>query len=165
MNAPAKNVKASRNNGSTNGAQGNQLYSIKELSSAYNVTARTLRYYEDQGLLSPERDGQHRIYRNADRVRLAWILRGRRVGFSLAEIGEMLDLYDLGDGRETQRAVTLARCAERIEALKAQRDDLNATLKEIQGFSALISNGVRDEKTGTWIHAESGEPLANYGPQ
>lgn len=148
-----------------NGSNNSQEYSIKELSSAYDVTARTLRYYEDQGLLSPERDGQHRIYRNADRVRLAWILRGRRVGFSLAEIGEMLDLYDLGDGRQTQRAVTLARCEERIRALKAQRDDLNATLKELQGFSTLISNGVRDQSTGTWIHAETGEPLASYGPQ
>jgi len=146
-------------------ANGSQEFSIKELSSAYGVTARTLRYYEDQGLLSPERDGQHRIYRNADRVRLAWILRGRRVGFSLAEIGEMLDLYDLGDGRETQRAVTLKRCEERINALKAQRDDLNATIQEIQGFSTLLSNGVRDEHTGNWIHAETGEPLANYGPQ
>lgn len=162
MNAPTKILNAT---GSNSDSQNNQEYSIKELSSAYGVTARTLRYYEDQGLLSPKRDGQHRIYNNADRVRLAWILRGRRVGFSLAEIGEMLDLYDLGDGRKTQRAVTLARCEERIQALKAQRDDLNATLKELQGFSTLISNGIRDEHTGTWIHAETGEPLANYGPQ
>ncbi len=164
MNAPAK-VSAASRTGDNTSSQNNQEYSIKELSSAYDVTARTLRYYEDQGLLSPERDGQHRIYRNADRVRLAWILRGRRVGFSLAEIGEMLDLYDLGDGRETQRTVTLERCQDRITALKAQRDDLNATIKEIQGFSTLLSNGVRDERTGTWIHAETGEPLANYGPQ
>lgn len=139
-------------------------YTIKELSTAYGVTPRTLRYYEDQGLLSPERAGQHRIYNAADQVRLAWILRGRRVGFSLAEIGEMLDLYDLGDGRETQRAVTLKRCQERIKALKAQRDDLNETLKELQGFSTLISNVVRDDRTGNWIHIDTGEPIASYVP-
>jgi len=150
----------SKNQTLANGPQ----YTIKQLSSDYGVTARTLRYYENQGLLSPERDGQHRIYNAADRARLAWILRGRRVGFSLAEIGEMLDLYDLGDGRETQRAVTLDRCEERIKALKAQRDDLNATLKELQGFSTLIRNVVRDDQTGNWIHAETGEPLASYGP-
>lgn len=139
-------------------------YTIKELSSAFDVTPRTLRYYEDQGLLSPERRGQQRIYHTADRVRLAWILRGRRVGFSLAEIGEMLDLYDLGDGRETQRAVTLQHCNERIRALEAQREDINATLKELKGFSALISNMVRDDQTGQWIHADTGEPVASFGP-
>ncbi len=139
-------------------------FTIKELSSEFDVTPRTLRYYEDQGLLSPERNGQHRIYSIADRVRLAWILRGRRVGFSLAEVGEMLDLYDLGDGRETQRSVTLQRCNERIKALEAQREDINATLKELQGFSALISNMVRDDQTGQWIHAETGEPVATFGP-
>lgn len=142
----------------------NKRYTIKELSAEFDVTPRTLRYYEDQGLLSPERRGQHRIYHATDRVRLAWILRGRRVGFSLAEIGEMLDLYDVGDGRETQRAVTLTRCNERIKALEAQREDLNATLNELQGFAALISSMTRDTETGQWIHADTGEPLASYGP-
>lgn len=139
-------------------------YSIKQLSAEFDVTPRTLRYYEDQGLLSPERRGQQRIYNAADRIRLAWILRGRRVGFSLAEIGEMLDLYDLGDGRETQRAVTLDRCKERIKALEAQREDINATLTELQGFASLISNLTRDHETGKWIHAETGEPVAHFGP-
>lgn len=139
-------------------------YSIKQLSAEFDVTPRTLRYYEDQGLLAPERRGQQRIYHPADRVRLAWILRGRRVGFSLAEIGEMLDLYDLGDGRETQRAVTLERCIERIKALEAQREDINATLKELKGFADLISNMTRDQDTGQWIHADTGEPVAHFGP-
>lgn len=139
-------------------------FTIKQLSAEFDVTPRTLRYYEDQGLLSPERRGQHRIYQVADRVRLAWILRGRRVGFSLAEIGEMLDLYDLGDGRETQRTVTLERCKERIKALEAQREDINATLKELKGFADLISNMTRDTETGQWIHADTGEPVAHFGP-
>ena len=145
-------------------AERTRRYTIKQLSAEFDVTPRTLRYYEDQGLLSPERQGQHRIYYAADRVRLAWILRGRRVGFSLAEIGEMLDLYDLGDGRETQRAVTLDHCKDRIKALEAQREDINATLKELKGFAELISNMTRDKNTGQWIHAETGEPVASFGP-
>lgn len=145
-------------------AEKTKKYTIKELSSQFDVTPRTLRYYEDQGLLSPERRGQHRIYNAADRVRLAWILRGRRVGFSLAEVGEMLDLYDLGDGRETQRAVTLQHCNERIKALEAQREDINATINELKGFSALISNMVRDDQSGQWVHADTGEPVASFSP-
>ena len=139
-------------------------YSIKEMSSAYDVTPRTLRHYEEQGLLSPERDGQLRIYHETDRVRLEWILRGRRVGFSLSEIGEMLSLYDLGDDRQTQRVVTLERCGERIKALKAQRDDINSTISELKDFCALLSNLVRDEQSGRWVHADTGEAVANYTP-
>ncbi len=145
-------------------AEQTRRYTIKQLSAEFDVTPRTLRYYEDQGLLSPERQGQHRIYHTTDRVRLAWILRGRRVGFSLAEVGEMLDLYDLGDGRETQRTVTLERCKERIKALEAQREDINATLTELKGFAELISNVTRDKNTGQWIHSETGKPVASFGP-
>jgi DNA-binding transcriptional MerR regulator len=139
-------------------------YSIKELSEAYKVTPRTLRHYEEQGLLAPERDGQSRIYHETDRVRLAWILRGRRVGFSLSEIGKMLDLYDMGDGRETQRAVTVDHCKARIEDLKAQRNDINATINELESFCTLISSMVRDETSGIWRHRETGEPAAAYIP-
>lgn len=139
-------------------------YSIQEMSAYYRVTPRTLRYYEDQGLLSPERDGQLRIYHESDRVRLDWILRGRRVGFSLSEIGEMLDLYDLGDGRKTQRVVTIQHCDNRIKALEEQRDDINATIKELEGFRTLLSNLHHDDRTGKWVHAETGEPVASYTP-
>jgi len=139
-------------------------YSIKELACDFGVTPRTLRHYEDQGLISPERQGQNRIYSAEDRVRLAWILRGKRVGFSLSEIGEMLDLYNVGDGRETQRAVTAERCRERIRALEAQRDDINATIEELQEFSELISNLVRDKDRGLWVRRDTGEPLGKYQP-
>ena len=138
--------------------------SIKELACDFGVTPRTLRHYEDQGLISPERQGQNRIYSAEDRVRLAWILRGKRVGFSLSEIGEMLDLYDLGDGRETQRAVTVDRCRDRIRALEAQRDDINATIEELQEFCELISNLVRDKKEGQWLRRDTGQPLRKYEP-
>ena len=140
-----------------------RTYSIKELACDFGVTPRTLRHYEDQGLISPERQGQNRIYHGEDRVRLAWILRGKRVGFSLQEIGEMLDLYDMGDGREKQRAVTVDRCRDRISALEAQRDDINATIDELTEFCDLISNLERSTD-GTWVRRDTGEPLMPYSP-
>lgn len=138
-------------------------YSIKELACDFGVTPRTLRHYEEQGLISPERQGQNRIYHAEDRVRLAWILRGKRVGFSLQEIGEMLDLYDLGDGREKQRAVTVERCRERIKALEDQRDDINATIDELSEFCDLLANIERSDK-GHWLRRDTGEPLKPYSP-
>lgn len=145
-------------------ADDTKTYSIKELACDFGVTPRTLRHYEDQGLISPERQGQNRIYSAEDRVRLAWILRGKRVGFSLSEIGEMLDLYNVGDGRETQRAVTVDRCRDRIRALEAQRDDINATIDELQEFCELIANLIRDKDRGLWVRRDTGEPLGKYQP-
>ncbi|NVJ97672.1 MAG: MerR family DNA-binding transcriptional regulator [Alphaproteobacteria bacterium] len=142
----------------------NRTYSIKELACDFGVTPRTLRHYEDQGLIAPERQGQNRIYSAEDRVRLAWILRGKRVGFSLSEIGEMLDLYNVGDGRETQRAVTVDRCRDRIRALEAQRDDINATIEELQEFCELIANLIRDKDRGLWVRRDTGQPLGKYQP-
>ncbi len=115
-----------------------QTWTISDLSKEFGVTPRTLRFYEDEGLLTPQRDGQNRIYEARDRARLAWILRGRRVGFSLSDITEMLDLYDLGDGRAKQRAVTLEKCRERLAALESQRADLDATIDELNGFCRLL---------------------------
>jgi len=141
-----------------------KTYSINQMSREFSITSRTLRHYEDQGLLSPLRQGQNRIYRQEDRIRLAWILRGKRVGFSLQEIGEMLDLYDLGDGREKQRSVTVSRCRERIQELEGQRDDINATIEELQEFCNLLNNLVRCEETGRWLRRDSGEPIQSYTP-
>ena len=96
---------------------------------------------EDEGLISPERRGTARIYSHRDRARLAWILRGKRVGFSLGEIREMIDLYDIGDGRSTQRQVTLERCLERIQTLEHQKHDIDAHIAELQQFVALLKSG------------------------
>ena len=117
---------------------GRHDYSISDLSAEFGVTARALRFYEDEGLIAPERRGTARIYSHRDRARLAWILRGKRVGFSLAEIREMIDLYDIGDGRRAQREVTIARCRERIALLESQKRDIDAAIDELDQFIALV---------------------------
>lgn len=113
-------------------------YAIGELCEAFGVTPRALRFYEDEQLIAPERRGTARLYSDRDRARLSWILRGKRVGFSLSEIREMLDLYDLGDQRQTQRRVTIERCRERIAALKRQKDDIDATIAELEMFLTTL---------------------------
>ncbi len=113
-------------------------FTISDLSAEFDVTARALRFYEDEGLIAPERRGLQRIYSARDRARLAWILRGKRVGFSLAEIREMIDLYDIGDGRQVQRQVTLERCSNRIDLLTRQKHDIDAAIAELQEFVDLL---------------------------
>lgn len=119
-------------------AKNRHTYTISDLSEEFDVTPRALRFYEDEGLISPERHGLTRVYTKRDRARLAWILRAKRTGFSLADIREMIDLYDLGDGRITQRQVTREKCAERIAVLKRQHEDIESSITELTSFLELL---------------------------
>lgn len=114
------------------------FFTIAELASEFGVTARAIRFYEDQDLLKPTRQGQTRIYSAGDRNRLAWILRGKRVGFSLAEISEMLDSYHMDDDRNVQRRFTLEKCRERIATLTQQRADIDQMIEELGLFCSAL---------------------------
>ena len=115
-----------------------QKFTISDLSAEFAVSPRALRFYEDEGLIAPTRNGLSRIYSKRDRARLAWILRAKNVGFSLIEIRELIDLYDLGDGRAEQRSTTLIRCREKIATLEAQRADLDSAIHELSDFVATL---------------------------
>ena len=117
-----------------------ESFTISDLTAEFGLTARALRFYEDEGLIAPARQGLSRIYSKRDRARLAWIMRAKNVGFSLTEIKEMIDLYDLGDGRVEQRRVTVARCKQQVERMQQQRADIDAAIKELTDFITLVEN-------------------------
>ena len=117
-----------------------RYYSIGEMCDDFGVTARALRFYEDEELIGPERRGTTRLYTDRDRARLTWILRGKRVGFSLNDIRELLDLYDVGDQQHTQMLATLDRCRDRIATLERQKHDIDATIGELDEFCGLLND-------------------------
>jgi DNA-binding transcriptional MerR regulator len=112
-------------------AAGRDHFTIRDLTREFAITARTLRFYEEKGLLSPRREGEARLYSRRDRARLKYVLMGKSVGFSLEDVREMLDLYDLGDGQQTQLRVALARFEDRIARLTRQRGDIDRALAEL----------------------------------
>ena len=125
-----------------------ERFTISDLSGEFGVTARALRFYEDEGLISPERNGLTRVYSMRDRARLAWIMRAKNVGFSLNEIREMIDLYDMGDDRSEQRRFTIKKCRERIADMRKQKADLDSAIKELSDFVKTVEMVEKDAQPG-----------------
>ena len=109
-----------------------ETWTITELAQEFDVTTRTIRFYEDKGLITPERLKQRRIYHPRDRVRLQLVMRGKRLGFSLDEIQEMIDLYDADPTESTQLKMFIVKLRERRKLLQRQRNDINKVISEIR---------------------------------
>lgn len=105
---------------------------IREMCDAFDVTPRTLRFYEAKELLFPIRDGQKRLFTKRDRARLKLILRGKRFGFSLEEIRQLLDLYHMGDGQEAQLSKTYVLAEQHLAAMEAQKAELEEAIGELK---------------------------------
>ena len=114
-------------------------YTIADLATEFGITTRTIRYYEDEGLISPARQGQRRIYSPRDRVRLKLIMRGKRLGFSLKEVHEMVDMYDADNSEVAQLSLFLEKIKERRAALLRQREDIETILDELDRLEAQSS--------------------------
>ena len=118
-------------------------FSISELAREFAITPRAIRFYEDQGLLAPRRDGQRRIYTPRDRTRLKLTLRGKRLGLTLSEIRELIDMYEPGRDQRPQLERFLAVLESHQASLLQQRSDIEAQLAEIQGFEKKIRKRLR----------------------
>jgi len=125
-------------------------YTISELAREFALTTRAIRFYEDCGLLTPARDKRTRVYRERERVRLKLILRGKRLGLALSEIGELLDLYEVRRNEHAQLTAFLSLLAERRMRLLQQREDIEAVLAEIDGIERECRRRLRVE-----VRAES----------
>lgn len=119
-------------------------FTITQLCREFATTPRALRYYEEQGLLSPTRDGQARVYSYRDRARLVLILRGKRVGLSLAEIRDIFELYDRDDGLVAQNTHALRKYRERIAAFERQRQEIDDAIQELHVASERIEAQLAD---------------------
>ena len=113
-----------------------ETFGIADLAREFGVTTRTIRFYEDQGLVTPARRGQRRVYGPRDRVRLRLIMRGKRLGFSLEDIRAMIDLYDVDPTETQQLRLFVDKIRERKAVLQAQQADIADALRELDGFEA-----------------------------
>jgi DNA-binding transcriptional MerR regulator len=126
-----------------------KTYSITELAREFEVTTRTIRHYEDEGLVSPRREGTNRLFSNRDRVRLKLALRGKRLGFSLAEIRELFDLYDLARDEKRQMEEFLAKLERRRALLQQQHEDIEVMLSEISFFENQCQKLIAETRRST----------------
>lgn len=123
-----------------------QLMTIREMCDAYDVTPRTLRFYEQKELLAPIRQGTRRLFTRRDRARLQLILRGKRFGFSLEEIRQLLDLYAIGDGQVAQMTRAREMGRERLAALEEERGRLDAAIEELKTQLAEVERRLSDTR-------------------
>ncbi|ESR26418.1 MerR family transcriptional regulator [Lutibaculum baratangense] len=126
------------------GGQKKTVFTIGDLAREFDITLRALRFYEDKGLLNPRRQGLQRLYSRRDRARLKLILMGKRVGFSLTEIKEMLDLYDLKDGQVTQLRVALDKFGAQISLLEEQRSEIDQALSELRRTHKVVEGMLKE---------------------
>jgi DNA-binding transcriptional MerR regulator len=122
-----------------------KIYSVTELARDLDVTARTIRFYEDQGLIAPQRAGATRVYTHRDRARMILILRGKRLGFSIKEIKEFLDLYVVDVTQVEQMQLLLTKVRERSGQLEEQRRALEQTLRELKDIEKLTVNALQQK--------------------
>jgi len=120
----------------------NRTYSISDLAKEFAITPRSIRHYEDERLISPQRQGSQRIYSNGDRVRLQLILRGKRIGFSLSEIREIITMYDSPSGEEKQTQLLIRKIAERRNALFQQQQDIKTMLTELDQLEDKLNQNI-----------------------
>lgn len=126
-----------------------RTYSISELAREFKVTPRALRFYEDKGLLTPRRDGLNRVYLSRDRARLILILQGKRVGLSLVEIKEILDLYHADEHHRLQNQVALKKFKQRLVALEAQRVDIEGAIEGLKKGIARLEAILAEPEAAT----------------
>ena len=135
-----------------------RTFTIRQLCLEFKCTPRALRFYEDKGLLCPARQGLNRVYSYKDRARLQLILRGKRVNLSLAEIREILELYDKNDNNAAQNATALKRFRERIVTLERQREDLDHAIAELHQACEKLEQSLGDSRPDLLAEAEPHGP-------
>jgi len=127
---------------------GQAIYSIGDLAADLGVSSRAIRFYEDQGMLAPQRVGGNRVYSQRDLARLKLILRGKRLGFSLSDIRELLDLYYVDHDHIEQMSQTLQKGRARIAELEQQLGELQMTLHELRELESLLVATINQRKSG-----------------
>ncbi len=123
----------------------NTLYTATELADVLGVTSRTLRFYETKGLIKPNRVGNRRIYDYKDHARMKLILRGKRIGFSLDDIRELLDLYGSNTDQSPQIQLLISKVSHRIDQLQKQKDDIDMTLDELKEIQSIASETLKNK--------------------
>lgn len=138
----------------SSGEEAAELFGIQEAARQLGVTMRTLRFYEDKGLIAPQRDGTARIYSRREIGRMQLILRGKRLGFTIREIKDFLDLYDADPEHNVQTSQLVAKVSARIKNLRRQREAIEQTLEEL----CLI-----EAQAKAWLNAHPGAPKPGAG--